>query len=220
MVIADDHVVLRQALRLLLENYDQVQVVGDASDGREAVEVAERLQPDVVLMDLAMPGLNGVEATRQIVQRLRDVKVLILTGYVDDDRILEALRAGASGYVIKRSDINELLLAIQSVHRGNPFFSASISAGRSPVELLVAARTRLSGPGENLTPREREILQLIAEGYPNQGIADRLVLSVKTVEAHKAHIMAKLGAQKTTDLIRYALRKGIISLDNDLGRAQ
>jgi two-component system response regulator NreC len=166
-------------------------------------------------MDLAMPHLNGVEATRQISQRVRGVRVLILTGYADDERILDALRAGAFGYVIKRSDVKELLLAIQAVHHGNPYISASISDGRSAIELLMQARSGVSGPSDKLTDREREILQLVAEGYPNQAIADRLVLSVKTVEAHKAHIMAKLGAQRTTDLIRYALRKGIISLDGD-----
>lgn len=219
MLLADDHAVLRQALRLLLEMHDEVEVVGDVADGREAVEAVARLQPDVVLMDLAMPGLNGVEATRQITQRLRGVRVLILTGYADDERILEALRAGALGYVIKRSDINELLLAIQSVYRGNPYFSAAISEGRSPVELLIQAQSGRPGAGDTLTPREREILQLVAEGHANQSIAEQLFLSVKTVEAHKAHIMAKLGAQKTTDLIRYALRKGIISLDTDLDEA-
>jgi DNA-binding NarL/FixJ family response regulator len=215
VLIADDHAVLRQALRVLLEMHDEVEVIGDVSDGREAVEAAQQLQPDVVLMDLAMPHLNGVEATRQISQRVRGVRVLILTGYADDERILDALRAGAFGYVIKRSDVKELLLAIQAVHHGNPYISASISDGRSAIELLMQARSGVSGPSDKLTDREREILQLVAEGYPNQAIADRLVLSVKTVEAHKAHIMAKLGAQRTTDLIRYALRKGIISLDGD-----
>lgn len=219
VLLADDHAVLRQALRLLLEMHEEVEVVGDVADGREAIEAAGRLLPDVVLMDLAMPGLNGVEATRQITQRIRGVRVLILTGYGDDERILDALRAGASGYVIKRSDVNELLLAIQSVYRGNPYISASLSDGRTPLELLLQAQSGRPGAGDTLTPREREILQLVAEGHPNQSIADQLFLSVKTVEAHKAHIMAKLGKQKTTDLIRYAIRKGIISLDADISDA-
>lgn len=219
VLLADDHAVLRQALRLLLEMHDEVEVVADVGDGRLAVEAAQRLVPDVVLMDLAMPGLNGVEATRQLTQRVRGVRVLILTGYADDERILDALRAGASGYVIKRSDINELLLAIQSVHRGNPYISASIAEGRSAIELLIQAQSSKAGAGERLTEREREILQLVAEGHSNQSIADRLVVSVKTVEAHKAHIMGKLGAQKPADLIRYALRKGIIDLGPDLNGA-
>lgn len=215
VLLADDHAVLRQALRALLERHDEVEVVGDVGDGRAAVEAAQILQPDVVLMDLAMPGLNGVDATRQLNQRVKGARVLILTGYADDERILDALRAGAYGYVIKRSEVSELLLAIQAVHRGNLYISASISDGRSAIELLIEAQKHRNGRGDKLTDREREILQLVAEGHPNQGIADRLVLSVKTVEAHKAHIMAKLGAQKTADLIRYALRKGIISLDPD-----
>ncbi|MFN8559758.1 MAG: response regulator transcription factor [Dehalococcoidia bacterium] len=216
VLLADDHAVLRQALRLLLEMHDEIEIVGDVADGREAIEAAERLRPDVVLMDLAMPGLNGVEATRQITSRVRGVRVLVLTGFGDDERVLDALRAGASGYVVKRSDINELLLAIQSVQRGNLYISASVSEGRSAIDLLIQAQSKRPGPEDTLTEREREILQLVAEGYPNQAIADRLYLSVKTVEAHKAHIMGKLGAQKTADLIRYALRKGIISLDPEL----
>ena len=160
--------------------------------------------------------INGVEATRQVTQRVRGPRVLILTGYADDERVLDALRAGAYGYVIKRSDVNELLLAIQAVHRGNLYISASLSEGRSAIDLLMEAQAHRSGPADKLTEREREILQLVAEGYPNQSIADKLYLSVKTVEAHKSHIMAKLGVQKTADLIRYALRKGIISLDDEV----
>ncbi len=215
VLLADDHAVLREALRVLLSMHGEVEVVGDVCDGREAVEAAQRLLPDVVLMDLAMPGLNGVEATRQIIQRARGVRVLMLTGYTDDDRVLEALRAGAYGYVVKRSDVKELLLAIQAVHRGNLYISSSVSDGRTAIELLMQAQSQVQDSSEKLTEREREILQLVAEGHPNQSIADRLVLSVKTVEAHKAHIMTKVGAQRTTDLIRYALKRGIISLDSD-----
>lgn len=219
VLLADDHAVLRQALRLLLEMADEVEVVGEAADGREAVEAVGRVLPDVVLMDLAMPGLNGVEATRQIMQRHRGVRVLILTGFADEERILEALRAGALGYIIKRSEVTELLLAIQTVHRGNPYVSESLTDGRTVLDIFMRAQSGRPGAGETLTPREREILQLVAEGHPNQSIAEQLFLSVKTVEAHKAHIMAKLGAQKTTDLIKYALKKGIISLDSDLDEA-
>lgn len=220
VLLADDHAVLRQALRLLLEMHEEVEVVADVGDGREAVSAAQELQPDVVLMDLAMPGLNGVEATRQLTQRVRTARVLILTGYADEERILDALRAGASGYVIKRSDVNELLVAIQSVHRGNPYISASISEGRSAIELLIQAQSSQGSAGDKLTEREREILQLVAEGHSNQGIADRLYVSVKTVEAHKAHIMGKLGAQKPADLIRYALKKGYISLEPDVSNGK
>ena len=213
VLLADDHQLLRQAMRLMLEMHEQIEVVADVSDGREAVEMTDRIKPDVVLMDLAMPGLNGVEATSQIVRQNPRVKVLVVTGYVDDQRVLAALRAGAHGYVVKRSDVNELLLAIQAVHLGNPYFSQSLSHGRSPVEYLLQARGE--GPADSLSAREREVLQLVAEGHTNQEIADLLVLSIKTVEAHKAHIMTKLKAQNRTDLIKYAIRQGIISLGDD-----
>lgn len=197
----------------MLEMHEQIEVVADVSDGREAVEMADRLKPDVVLMDLAMPGMNGIEATSQIVKQNARTKVLIVTGYVDDQRVLTALRAGAHGYVVTRSDVNELLLAIQAVYLGNPYFSQSLAHGRSPVEYLLQARG--DGPADSLSGREREVLQLVAEGHTNQEIADRLVLSIKTVEAHKAHIMTKLKAQNRTDLIKYAIRQGIISLGDD-----
>lgn len=197
----------------MLEMHEQIEVVADVSDGCEAVEMADRLKPDVILMDLAMPGMNGIEATSQIVKQNARTKVLIVTGYVDDQRVLTALRAGANGYVVKRSGVNELLLAIQAVHLGNPYFSQSLAHGRSPVEYLLQARG--DGLADSLSGREREVLQLVAEGHTNQEIADRLVLSIKTVEAHKAHIMTKLKAQNRTDLIKYAIRQGIISLGDD-----
>jgi DNA-binding NarL/FixJ family response regulator len=216
VLLADDHVLLRQALRLLLELHDEIEVIGEVKNGREAVETALKLQPDVVLMDMRMPGLNGVEATRQIHKQRPATRVLIVTGMVEDDQIIQALQAGASGYVVKQSDINELLVAIQAVSRGNPYFSASLSDGRSPMEFIMAAQDRDQERGDDaLTSREREILQLVAEGHSNQAIADELFLSVKTVEAHKAHIMSKLHVQSQTNLIRYALRKGIISLETD-----
>jgi two-component system, NarL family, response regulator NreC len=213
ILLADDHQLLRQAMRVMLEMNDDIEVVADVSDGREAVELTEKLKPDIVLMDLAMPGLNGVEATGQIVRQTPGTKVLVVTGYVDDQRVLQALRAGAHGYVVKRSDVNELLLAIHAVHLGNPYFSQSLAHGRSPVEYLLQARDEASQ--DSLSPREREVLQLVAEGHTNQEIADRLVVSVKTVEAHKAHIMAKLKAQSRTDLIKYAIRQGMITLGDD-----
>ena len=214
ILIVDDHAVLRQALRLLLEIHDEVEVVGDAANGREAIDAAEKLQPDVVLMDMVMPGLNGLEATRQIRRRLPKTKVLILTGYMEDEQIVGALRAGASGYVVKKSDVTELLLGIQSVYRGNTYFSAAISEGGAVSEYLLQARSEQGRTGYDLlTGREREVLQLIAEGYSNQRIAQELFISVKTVEAHKAHIMSKLHAQNRTDLIRYAIRKGLVGLD-------
>ncbi|HET6615082.1 MAG TPA: response regulator transcription factor [Dehalococcoidia bacterium] len=220
VLIVDDHAVLRQALRMLLENQQEVEVVGDAANGREALDAVEKLHPDVVLMDMVMPGLTGLEATRQIRRRAPKAKVLILTGYMEDEQILAALRAGASGYVVKKSDVDELLLGIQSVHRGNTYFSSAISDGDAVQDYLWQAKKPEAKSGYDLlTSREREVLQLIAEGYSNQRIANELFISVKTVEAHKAHIMSKLHAQNRTDLIRYAIRKGIVGLESgpDLG---
>ena len=214
IIIVDDHAILRQALRLLLEGEPEVEVVGDAANGREAVALTEKLTPDVVLMDMVMPGLNGLEATRQIRKRCPNTRVLILTGYMEDEQIISALRAGASGYVVKRSDTEELLLGIRAVQRGNTYFSSAISEGDAVNQYLWQAKQEDGKVGyELLTSREREVLQLIAEGHSNQRIAQELFIRVKTVEAHKAHIMSKLHARNRTDLIRYALRKGLVGLD-------
>jgi DNA-binding NarL/FixJ family response regulator len=165
-------------------------------------------------MDTVMPGLNGIEATRQIRRRLPKVKVLMLTGYQEDEQVAGALKAGASGYVIKKSDLDELLLGIQAVHRGNPYFSSSIGDG-DLTDYLWQLKSNSGRVGYDLlTAREREVLQLIAEGSSNQQIAEELFISVKTVEAHRAHIMTKLHAKNRTDLIRYALRKGLVALDS------
>jgi len=214
VLLVDDHAILRQALRQLLEQHAEVEVVGDASSGRDAIVATEKLLPDVVLMDMVMPGLNGLEATRQIRRRFPKTRVLILTGYMEDEQIIGALRAGASGYVVKRSDTEELMLGIQAVHRGNTYFSSAISDGDAVNQYLWQAKKEDGKAGyELLTSREREVLQLIAEGYSNQRIAQELFISVKTVEAHKAHIMSKLHARNRTDLIRYALRKGLVGVD-------
>ena len=214
VLIVDDHAILRQALRLLLSEEAEIEVVGDASNGREAVAATEKLMPDVVLMDMVMPGLNGLEATRQIRKRYPNTRVLILTGYMEDEQILSALRAGASGYIVKKSDTEELLLGIRAVHRGNTYFSSAISDGDAINQFLWQAKKEDGKVGYDLlTSREREVLQLIAEGYSNQRIAQELFISVKTVEAHKSHIMSKLHAGNRTDLIRYALRKGLVGLD-------
>ena len=214
VLVADDHSLLRRALVELLSQQDLVEVVGEAAHGREAVEESEELRPDVVLMDMVMPGLNGIEATRQIVKRLPSTRVVILTAYLEDERLLEALRAGAAGYVVKNSNLDELLLAIQSVHRGNRYFSTAISDTIPISELLIRAKAEETTSGYDLlTAREREVLQLIAEGYQNQAIAQELVISVKTVEAHKAHIMSKLAARSRTDLIRYGIKRGLVGME-------
>jgi two-component system response regulator NreC len=207
VLLADDHQLLRRAMRAMLEIQGPVEVVAEASDGHEATELTDLLKPDVVLMDLAMPGLNSVDATSRIAQRNPRTKVLIVTGDVDDLRVLTALRAGAHGYVVKRSDINELLVAIRAVNLGNPYFGQSLAHGRTPVEYLL--QTRSEGPADSLSSREREVLQFVATGYTNQEIAERLVVSIRTVEAHKTHIMAKLMAQNRTDLVRTSSRQGM-----------
>jgi len=215
ILLVDDHAVIRQALRMLLESQPELEVVGDVENGREAVSAVEKLNPDVVLMDVVMPGLNGLEATRQIRRSSPSTRVVMLSGFVDEDQLLDALRSGASGYIIKKSDVSELVLAIQTVHRGNSYFSSALSESFDLAEVLYQAKRQDQRTGvDSLTSREREVLQLIAEGYTNQGIANELYISVKTVEAHKAHIMAKLHARNRTDLIRYAIRKGIVRLES------
>ena len=215
VMLVDDHSVIRQALRMLLETQAEFEVIADVENGREAVSAAERMTPDVVLVDLVMPGLNGLEATRQILRTSPATKVVVLSGFVDEDQLVAALSAGAAGYLVKKSDVSELILAIHTVHRGNKYFSSSLQAGFDLSEVLYQAkRGGKRTSGDTLTAREREVLQLIAEGYTNQGIANELVISVKTVEAHKSHIMAKLHAHNRTDLIRYALRKGIVKLES------
>jgi DNA-binding NarL/FixJ family response regulator len=215
ILLVDDHAVIRQALRMLLESQAELEVVADVENGREAVTAVEKYAPDVVLMDVVMPGLNGLEATRQIRRSAPNTRVVMLSGFVDEDQLLDSLRAGASGYIIKKSDVSELVLAIQTVHRGNSYFSSALSEGFDLAEVLYQAKRSDQRTGvEALTSREREVLQLIAEGHTNQGIANALFISVKTVEAHKAHIMAKLHARNRTDLIRYAIRKGIVRLES------
>lgn len=212
VLIAEDQAMVREALALLLQQHHEFDIAGTAGNGRDAVELAERLEPDVVLMDLVMPGMNGIEASRLIRKRVPGARILLLTAHVEEPQIVEALRAGVLGCVVKRSDSAELMLAIQTVRRGNPYISEALANGRTAFEYFMDAKTEAS-TGDPLTAREREILQLIAEGHQNLAIAGALVISVKTVEAHKAHIKAKLHAQSDMDLFRHAMRRGLISLD-------
>jgi len=213
VVIADDHHLVRQGLRALLERASDIEVVGEAADGQEALEAVERLLPDVLVLDIAMPHLNGVEA----VGRLRDLKVktraLILSMYSDETLVRQALRNGAKGYLLKRAISEELLLAVRAVSRGDIFLSPEVAG---PILTpLVDAPLRLAdlGPLEQLPSREREVLQLIAEGHTNHEIGLLLCLSRKTVETHRGNIMEKLGLHKVTDLVRYAIREGLVGLD-------
>jgi DNA-binding NarL/FixJ family response regulator len=213
VVIADDHHLVRQGLRALLERASDIEVVGEAADGQEALEAVERLLPDVLVLDIAMPHLNGVEA----VGRLRDLKVktraLILSMYSDETLVRQALRNGAKGYLLKRAISEELLLAVRAVSRGDTFLSPQVAG---PVLTpLVDAPLRVAdlGPLEQLTSREREVLQLIAEGHTNPVIADHLHLSEKTVEKHRGSLMAKLKIHDTAGLVRFAIKHGLVSLD-------
>jgi DNA-binding NarL/FixJ family response regulator len=212
-MLVDDHTILRDTLKLLLESRPEVEIVGEASDGRQAIDLAERLKPDVILMDAAMPGLNGIEATTVIRKRQPRTRILMLSGYGYEDRVAAALRAGASGYVLKSSSAEELLHAIQTVNQSNTYLSEELAERTNVRSYLLASDGAAKEPA--LSPREREVLQLVAEGYTNQGIAERLFISVKTVEAHKEHIVHKLGVRGTAELIHYAIRKGLIFIESD-----
>jgi len=213
VVIADDHHLVRQGIRALLERAGDIEVVGEAADGPEALGLVEQLLPDVLVLDIAMPHLNGVEA----VGRLRDLKVktraLILSMYADETLVRQALRNGAKGYLLKRAVADELLLAVRAVSRGDTFLSPEVAG--PVVSPLVDAPLRIAdlGPLDQLTSREREVLQLIAEGHTNPAIAGHLHLSEKTVEKHRAHLMAKLHVHETAGLVRLAIKHGLVSLD-------
>jgi two-component system response regulator NreC len=213
VLLVEDHVVVRQGLKALFAGEGDIEVVGEADDGREALRRVSELQPDVVLMDISMPGFNGIEATRQIRQDHPDVKVVILSMHSHEEYVFQVLRAGASGYVLKQSDSSEVLIAIRAALSGGSFLSPPIS--RAVIDDYVR-RAEARGQGETLdllTSREREVLQLLAEGLSNQEIAEQLNISVKTVETHRGNMMKKLGVDSKTELVKYALRKGWASLD-------
>jgi DNA-binding NarL/FixJ family response regulator len=210
VLLADDHTVVRQGLRALLEAEGDISVVGEAANGRQAVSLAKKALPNVVLMDLAMPVLNGLEATRQILKNLPSVKVLVLTSYEDDDYVQQMVESGASGYLIKQTAADDLLEAIRKVYQGNTFYSPTIARrlrvlGRVNLDHGSAARR-----GNGLTPREAEVLQLIAEGFPNKQIAVELDISIKTVEKHRQQVMNKLNIHDTAGLTRYSISKGLV----------
>jgi len=213
LLLADDHAVVRSGLRLLLEAQPDLVIVGEAENGEEAIRRTAELQPDVVLMDIEMPGMNGIEAARRIKAQSPGTSVLALTMYEDDQYFFEMLRAGASGYVPKRAAPDELASAIRAVSRGEVFIHPSL-AGRLVQDYLqrrdVEVQEQAAG---DLTPREQEVLTLIAQGLSNNEIADQLVISAKTVDRHRENIMRKLNLHNRVDLVKYALRKGLIDLE-------
>jgi two-component system, NarL family, response regulator NreC len=209
ILLADDQQVVRQALRCLLERESDLKVVGETSDGLEIVSLVERLKPDVLVTDVALPGLHGLEVTRRVHESAPATGVVILSGYSHEWYVTEALRRGALGYVVKQSDVAELLRAVRTVARGRPYVGAPLSADPLDVWMGRARRAALD-PYDTLTSREREILQLVAEGYSSTGIARRLTISARTAEAHRANAMRKLRLRNQAALIRYALSRGVL----------
>jgi two-component system response regulator NreC len=212
ILLADDHTIVRQGLRALLEAEDEFRVVGEASDGRSALEVAERLRPDVVVVDIAMPGLNGIEAARRLTSLPFSPRVVMLSMYTDLEHVLHSLQAGASGYVRKQDADAELVAAVRAGRPDDPFLSPSIDRELVDEHMRRAQATASDRDDyQLLTPREREVLQLVAEGRLNKQVAAALGIAVRTVEVHRASIMRKLGLQDQAALVRYAVRKGIVS---------
>ena|SRR5947209_8048875 len=211
VLIADDHGIVRAGLKLLLEKAADIQVVGEACDGREAVRQAAELHPNVVIMDIGMPLLNGLDAASQIVRDHEGVAVVILSMYTDESYVLRALEAGAKGYLVKDNADDDVERAIRSVATGKPFFSAVIAEALLQDYMRLMKERRVHDSYEILTEREREVLQLLAEGKSNKEAAGVLNLSPYTVETHRNNMMQKLGLHNTAEIVLYAVRKGIIT---------
>jgi two-component system, NarL family, response regulator NreC len=209
IVLADDHQVVRQGLRALLEAEPNFQVVGEVGDGLEIVRLIERLQPDVLVLDMMMPGLNGLEVTRQVKKSFPKTHVVILSMHKDESYVLEALKNGAAGYVLKDSSADELVKAVREAIANRLYLSPPLSD--SAIEVYAqTAGGEATAPYNSLSTREREVLQLAAEGHTNAEIGKRLFISPRTVEIHRANMMQKLSLHNQTDLIRYALKRGIL----------
>lgn len=210
VLLADDHAIVREGVKMILAKEPDFEVVGEAQDGRQALELVERMKPNVVVMDISMPGMGGIEATQQVKDRYAGVNVIGLTMHEDESYVFKLLRAGASGYVLKRAAAQDLVQAVRAAAKGEAFLYPSVA--RKVVEDYLKRveageeRERYDG----LTEREKEILTHIAEGLSNQQIAQKLYISIKTVQTHRAHILEKLGLHDRTELVRYAIRKGLI----------
>lgn len=210
VLVADDHAIVREGVRMILAREPDIEVVGEASDGAQALDLVARFAPHVVIMDISMPGMGGIEATQQLKARHPAVQVLALTMHEDESYVFQLLRAGAAGYVLKRAAAQDLVQAVRAAAKGEAFLYPSVA--RKVVEDYLKRveageeRERYDG----LTAREKEILTLIASGLSNQQIAEKLYISIKTVQTHRAHILEKLGLHDRTELVRYAIRKGLI----------
>jgi DNA-binding NarL/FixJ family response regulator len=210
ILVVDDHTILRVGLRMMLNAQPDIEVIGEASDGNQAVSEAMRLVPDVILMDIAMPDCNGIEATRQVKRLQPETRILVLTMHENEEYLFQVLRAGASGYILKEAADTELITAIRTVSSGRFYLSPSAQS------IMVGDYLQRVRSGEErdsysaLTEREREILKLVAEGYTNNQIAERLTISPKTVDTHRTHIMDKLNLHSRAELVKYAMRRGLL----------
>jgi two-component system response regulator NreC len=210
VLVADDHTIVREGVRILLEAQPDIEVVSEAADGQEALARVRELQPDIVLIDIAMPKLNGMEATRAIKRDFPNVQIIVLTMYESDEYFFQVLNAGASGYILKKAASGDLLTAIRAVYAGEVFLYPSVARRlvSDYISRVKSGEEKISYDG--LTPREREVLKLIAEGYTNQAIADKLVISPSTVQTHRTRVMQRLNLHNRAELIQYAVRKGLI----------
>jgi DNA-binding NarL/FixJ family response regulator len=213
VLIADDHAIVRDGVRALLALSEDITVVGEAADGRQAVELARTLAPDVILMDIAMPGLGGLEATIEIRKDNPQAKILVLTQYEDREYIRRFLKAGVSGYVLKKAAGAELTTAIRAVSRGGLVLDPDVAREAMREQVGPATPGQAADPYEALTDREKQVLKLVAEGHSNKEVAELLDISVKTAMSHREHIMQKLDLHSRTDLIRFAIQQGVIRVD-------
>jgi DNA-binding NarL/FixJ family response regulator len=211
IVIAEDHTILREGLKALLSSCNELEVIGEAEDGREAVKLASELEPDLMLMDLSMPRMNGIEAIKEIKKRNPEIKILILTVYKTEEYVLASLQAGADGYILKEANHSEFLLAIKNVLMGKHYLSPEISGKVIEGYLKGQQHQAPATIWDTLTSREREILKLVGEGYKNREIADDLCISLKTVEKHRENLMKKLDLHTASALTSYAIEKGLVT---------
>ena len=211
VIIVDDHAILREGVRALLRTQDDIEVVGEASNGEEALVVVQKLDPDVVLMDIAMPGLGGIEATIEMKKLGARAKILIMSQYEDREYVRRLLKAGVSGYVLKKSAGSELANAVRAVYRGGLVLDPEVA--RTAMEEANPAAPGAADPYESLTDREKQVLKLVAEGKSNKEVAEVLGIGVKTAMSHREHVMEKLGVHNRTELVRFAIKRGVIRVD-------